>query len=74
MSVRADIPPQIIQLHKKYGPIFRFDYGIPTVFIGDYDLALEAYNGDACNSRPLDTIPGYKATVDLVCSCLILMI
>ena len=47
----------------------RFDYGIPTVFIGDYDLALEAYNGDACNSRPIATIPGYKSTVDMVCVC-----
>ena len=42
----------------------RFDYGIPTVFIGDYDLALEAYNGDACNSRPVRTIPGFESTVD----------
>ena len=44
----------------------RFDYGTPTVFIADYDLALEAYNGDACNNRPISLIPGFRSIVDKV--------
>ena len=58
---------QIIDLQKKYGPILRFDYNVPTIFIGDYDLALEACKGDACNSRPMSATPGFTSTFDKVC-------
>ena len=38
----------------------RFDYGpVPTVFISDYDLAVEAYSGDALLGRPTKLLPGY---------------
>ena len=37
----------------------RFDYGLPTVFISDYDLAVEAYSGDALLGRPTKLLPGY---------------
>ena len=37
----------------------RFDYGLPTVFISDYDLAVEAYSGDALMGRPTKLLPGY---------------
>ena len=51
--------PQLIELHKKFGPVMRFDYGLPTVFISDYDLAMEAYSGDALLGRPTKLLPGY---------------
>ena len=50
---------KLIELHKKFGPVMRFDYGLPTVFISDYDLAVEAYTGDALLGRPTKLLPGY---------------
>ncbi len=41
--------------------MLRLDYGeFPTVFIGDYHMAMKAYNSDAFNDRPFPHMPGYK--------------
>ena len=61
----------ILDLHKKYGPVVRFDYGnFPTVFIGDYHMAVEVQTQRLESSKLLNyhetcrPSTGMRSTID----------